>query len=44
MEREEKKNKRREEGGEGEEGQADEHMEPGLEHPGKKCTRTGTTG
>ena len=31
MEREDKKNKRQEEGGEGE---ADKHIEPGLEHPG----------
>ena len=44
MQREDKKNKRPEEGGEGEEGEADEHMEPRLEHPEKKCTRTGTTG
>ena len=44
MGREEKKNKRREEGGEGEEGEADEHMEPGLEHPGNKYTGTGITG
>ena len=39
-----KRNKRREEGGEVEEGEVDEHMEPGLKHPGKKCTQTGTTG
>ena len=38
------KNKRREERGEGEEGEADEHMEPRPEHQGKKCTLTGTTG
>ena len=37
VEREDKKNKRREEGGEGE---ADRHMEPGLEHLGKQCNRT----
>ena len=37
-------NKRWEEGGEGEEGEADKRMEPGLEHPGKTCTRTGTSG
>ena len=44
MEREDKKNQRREEGGEGEEAEADEHMERGLEHPGQKYKRTGTTG
>ena len=43
MEREDTKNKNREEGGEGEGGEADKHMETGLEHPGKKCTRTGTS-
>ena len=44
MEREDTKNKNREEGGEGEEGEADKHMETGMEHPGKKCTRTSTSG
>ena len=44
QEREDTKNKSREKGGEGEEGEADESVEPGLEHPGKKCTRTGTSG
>ena len=44
MERDDTKNKRREEGGEGEEGEADKRKEPGLEHPGKTCTRTGTSG
>ena len=42
--KEDKKSNRREEGGEGEEGEADKHMEPRLEHPGKQRTRTGTSG
>ena len=41
--RKDAKNKSREAGGEGEEGEADKHMEPGLEHQGKTCTRTGTS-
>ena len=41
---EDPKNKSREEGGEGEEGEAGKSMEPGLEHPGKQRTRTGTSG
>ena len=44
VEREDTKKKNREEGGEGEEGEADKHMETGLEHLEKKCTRTGTSG
>ena len=44
IEREDTKNKRREEEGEGDEGEADKHMEPGLEHPGETCTQTGTSG
>ena len=43
-EKEDKKNNRREEGGKGEEGEADKHMEPGLDHPGKQRTRTATSG
>ena len=42
--REDPKNKSGEEGGEGEEGEADKRMEPRLEHPGKQRTRTGTSG
>ena len=38
------KNKSREAGGEGEEGEAAEHMEPGQKKPGKQRTRTGTFG
>ena len=38
------KNKSREAGGEGEEGEAAEHMEPGQEQPGKQHTRTETSG
>ena len=37
-------NKCPEAGGEGEEGEAAEHMEPGQEQPGKQRTRTGTSG
>ena len=37
-------NQSREAGGEGEEGEAAEHMEPGQEQPGKERTRTGTSG
>ena len=44
QEREDTKNKSQEKGGEGEEGGADKSMEPGLKHPGRKCTRTGTFG
>ena len=35
MERDDTQNKRREDGGEGEEGEADKRIEPGPEHPGK---------
>ena len=39
-----KKEGRREAGGEREEGEAAKHMEPGWEQPGKQCTRSGSTG
>ena len=42
--RKDAKNRSREAGGEGEEGEAVEHMEPGQEQPGKLRTRTGTSG
>ena len=42
--REDPKIKSGEEGGEGEEGEANKRMEPRLEHPGKQRTRTGTSG
>ena len=42
--RKDTKNKRREARGEGEEGEAAKHMEPGWEQPGKQRTRTGTSG
>ena len=42
--REDTKNKSREEGGEGEEEEADKSMEPGLQRTGRQCTRTGTSG
>ena len=42
--REDPKNKSGEEGGEGEEGEADKRLEPRMEHPGKQRTRSGTTG
>ena len=37
------KNQSREAGGEGEEGEAAEHMEPGQGQPGKQRSRTGTS-
>ena len=43
VERGDTKNKNWEEGGKGEEEEADKHMETRLEHPGKKCTRTGSS-
>ena len=42
--RKDAKNKSREAGGEGEEGKAAEHMEPGQEQPGKQRTQTGISG
>ena len=42
--RKDAKNKSHERGGEGEEGEAAEHMEPEKEQPGKQRTRTGTSG
>ena len=39
-----KKERRREAGGETEEGEAGKHMEPGCEQPGKQRTRTGSSG
>ena len=42
--RKDAKNKSREAGGEGEEGEAAEHMEPGQEQPGKQHTRTEISG
>ena len=42
--RKDAKNNSREEGGEGEEGEAAEHMEPGWGQPGKQRTQTGTSG
>ena len=50
MEREDEKNERREGGGEGEAGARNPDWNirgsnaPGLEHPGKQCARTGTSG
>ena len=38
------KNRRREAGGEREQGEAAKHMEPGWEQPGKQRTRTGSSG
>ena len=42
--REDKKERRRQAGGEREEGEAAKHMEPGWEQPGKQRNQSGSTG